>query len=68
MRNLKAISPLPWQPEKNPKWLEKMNESQVEGPVMSILNLAALEATPLQHDPFEYLVVPDFIQPEALER
>ncbi len=35
---------------------------------MSMLNLAALEATPLQHDPFEYLVVPAFIQPEALER
>lgn len=34
---------------------------------MSMLNLAALEATPLQHDPFDYLVVPAFIKPEALE-
>jgi len=34
---------------------------------MSILDFAALEATPLQRDPFDYLVVGDFIRPEARE-
>ncbi|MFO1431050.1 MAG: 2OG-Fe(II) oxygenase [Candidatus Competibacteraceae bacterium] len=35
---------------------------------MSILNLAALAATPLQHDPFDFLIVPAFIETEALAR
>ncbi len=33
---------------------------------MDALKVAALEATPLIHQPFEYLIVPNFIQPEAL--
>ena len=32
---------------------------------MTYCDFAALERTPLQTDPFEYLVVPDFIRPEA---
>ncbi len=32
---------------------------------MSMLDFDALEATPLQRDPFDYLVVPDFIRVEA---
>lgn len=31
-----------------------------------ILDLAALERTPLERDPFDYLVVPDFIRPDWL--
>ncbi len=34
---------------------------------MSVLDFAALEATPLQRDPFDYIVVPDFIRREARE-
>src|SRR5581483_906987 len=33
---------------------------------MSALNLAAFRATPLVREPFEYLVVPGFLQPRAL--
>lgn len=33
---------------------------------MPQLNLAALDATPLQREPFDYLVVPDFLTPEVL--
>jgi SM-20-related protein len=33
---------------------------------MSLINIAALRATPLQSDPFDYLVVPNFLSPEAL--
>lgn len=33
-----------------------------------ILNLAALDATELQIDPYEYVVVPNFIKPEALTK
>lgn len=33
---------------------------------MSYLNLSALQATPLQRDPFDYLVVPGFLPPQAL--
>jgi SM-20-related protein len=33
---------------------------------MPLLNLAALDATPLKREPFDYLVVPDFLAPEAL--
>ena len=32
---------------------------------MSVLNLAALEAAPLEQDRFDYLVVADFVRPEA---
>ena len=32
---------------------------------MSFCDFTALERTPLERDPFEYLVVPDFIKPEA---
>lgn len=35
---------------------------------MPILNLAALAATPLQRDPFDFLIVPAFIGTEALDR
>lgn len=35
---------------------------------MSLLNIEALEATPLKDDPFEYVIVPNFVQPEALQR
>ncbi|HYQ90639.1 MAG TPA: 2OG-Fe(II) oxygenase [Candidatus Competibacteraceae bacterium] len=35
---------------------------------MSMLNLAAFEVTPLQQEPFEYLVVPGFVNPDALEQ
>lgn len=34
---------------------------------MKIMDLAALEAAPLQRDPFNFLVVPDFLPPAALE-
>jgi hypothetical protein len=33
---------------------------------MPLLNLDTLDATPLQREPFDYLVVPDFLTPEAL--
>ncbi len=33
---------------------------------MSYINIAALDAAPLKTDPFQYLVVPDFLSPEAL--
>jgi SM-20-related protein len=33
---------------------------------MSMLNLAAFEAMPLQHDPFDFLIIPAFIKPDAL--
>ena len=33
-----------------------------------ILDLQALDAAPLQTDPFEYVVVPNFIKPEALSK
>jgi len=35
---------------------------------MSLTNLNALQAATLQTDPFDFLVVPDFIRPEALSR
>lgn len=35
---------------------------------MGMLDLAALSATPLVREPFEYLVVPGFVQAEARER
>ena len=31
---------------------------------MSYLNIAALRATPLKHEPYNYLVLPDFVQAE----
>jgi len=34
---------------------------------MSMLDFAAFDAAPLQHDPFDFLVVPGFIKPDALE-
>ena len=34
---------------------------------MKLTDLAALEAAPLQRDPFNFLVVPDFLSPEAQE-
>jgi SM-20-related protein len=34
---------------------------------MSMLNPAALAATPLQRDPFDFLIVPAFVKTEALE-
>ena len=34
----------------------------------SMLNLTALQETPLQRDPFEHVVVPDFVPAEALQR
>jgi len=33
---------------------------------MPVLDIAALRATPLQRDPFDYLVTPGFITPQAL--
>ena len=33
---------------------------------MPLLNFAALDATPLKREPFDYLVVPDFLTPGAL--
>lgn len=33
---------------------------------MSVLNLEALRQAPLQHDPFDYLVSPNFVRPGAL--
>ena len=33
---------------------------------MSVLDLSALDAAPLQHDPFDFLVVPDCIRPQDL--
>lgn len=35
---------------------------------MSLINLNALRDTPLQTDPFDYLVAPGFISPEVLKR
>jgi hypothetical protein len=32
-----------------------------------MLNYAAFDAAPLKRDPYDYLVVPEFIKPEALE-
>ncbi len=32
---------------------------------MTCLDLAALDATPLQRDPYEFLIVPNFIEPSA---
>jgi len=37
MTQPKTISALSWQPEINPKWLGKMNESQVKGDYAYIL-------------------------------
>lgn len=34
---------------------------------MSILDLAAFDATPLQRDPFDFLIVPRFIPPDMVE-
>ena len=34
----------------------------------SLLNLEALEAAPLQRDPFEYVLVPGFLSPENLAK
>ncbi len=34
---------------------------------MAMFDLAAFHAKPLQHEPFDYLVVPGFIRPDALE-
>jgi hypothetical protein len=34
---------------------------------MSLLDLSALDAAPLERDPFDFLVVPDCIRPEARE-
>lgn len=33
---------------------------------MPLLDMAALQATPLHHDPFDYLVVPGFVHMDAL--
>ena len=33
---------------------------------MSFIDLDAFDAAPLQHDPFDFLVVPGFLKPEAL--
>ena len=33
---------------------------------MSVLDLAALRSTPLNHEPFPYLIVPGFVRSEAL--
>ena len=33
---------------------------------MKLMDLSALEAAPLQRDPFNYLVVPNFLTPDAL--
>jgi len=35
---------------------------------MSMINLQALRDAPLQHDPFDFMVVPGFLGPEALAR
>ncbi len=35
---------------------------------MSLINLDALRATPLQTDPYDYLVVPEFLSADALQR
>jgi SM-20-related protein len=35
---------------------------------MSLINLDALRATPLQTDPYDYLVVPAFLNADALQR
>src|SRR5262249_48861596 len=37
-----------------------------EGLPMSVLDLAALRSTPLNHEPFPYVIVPGFVRPEAL--
>jgi SM-20-related protein len=34
---------------------------------MSLMNLEALRATPLEREPFEYLVVPGFLTPESAD-
>jgi SM-20-related protein len=34
---------------------------------MSVLDLAAFDSAALVHDPFDYLVVPGFLKPEAIE-
>lgn len=33
---------------------------------MSVLDLGALEAAPVQHDPCDFIVVPNFVRPEML--
>ena len=35
---------------------------------MTLIDLSALEACELHTDPFDYIVVPDFLPPEALAR
>lgn len=35
---------------------------------MSLINIEALRATPLQTDPYDYLVVPDFLSADVLKR
>ena len=35
---------------------------------MSLINLDALRATPLQTDPYDYLVVPEFLSAGALQQ
>lgn len=34
----------------------------------SMLNFAALRETPLRRDPFDHVVIPDFVTPETLQR
>jgi hypothetical protein len=34
---------------------------------MDVLDLAAFRATPLRHQPFEYLILPRFVRPEACD-
>src|SRR5262245_27662297 len=33
---------------------------------MSLLDLAAFQSTPLNYEPFQYLIVPNFVRTEAL--
>jgi hypothetical protein len=43
-----------------------VDEQDAAGGGASILDLSALSATPLERDPFDFLVVPDFVASESL--
>jgi SM-20-related protein len=50
-------------------WADNCPEAPLSGKensIVSALDLEAFRATPLTREPFEYLIVPDFVRPEAL--
>jgi SM-20-related protein len=46
--------------------VSRSNLNMFEGVFMSVLDFAKFDATPLQRDPCDYILVPEFVRPEAL--